>query len=179
MGAGIPQSLPAFVAQQRAREAAVRRQNASTTPGTRGPVRLGGGNLASLGLTPRELAVLVRPWHIRFSHGVGHLTLSAQAADMRATDEKRCASGTIAHQEAEKAARDSHHSNAIELTSDSDFSDFDFSDNLIILYDAPLGRKVLILHNQLVPSRLCNPTSPRALSRERVSLVRPVSIMMS
>jgi hypothetical protein len=55
------------------------------------------------------------------------------------TDEKRCASGTIAHQEAEKAARDSHHSNAIELTSDSDFSDFDFSDNLIILDDVPSG----------------------------------------
>jgi cell division protein FtsN len=59
--------------------------------------------------------------------------LSTQAADMRAADEKRCASGTLAQQEAEKAARDSHHSNAIDLT------DFDFGDDLIILDDGPSG----------------------------------------
>ena len=61
LGAGIPQTVPALVAQQRAleREAAERRTRtrANTAPG---PVRLGGGNLASLGLTPRELAILVR-----------------------------------------------------------------------------------------------------------------------
>ena len=141
MGAGIPQNLPAFVAQQRALEAAIRRQTASTLPGTRGPVRLGGGNLASLGLTPRELVVLVRPWHFRFSRGVGHLTLSTQAADMRAADEKICGSGTLAQQEAEKAARDSHHNDAIDLTGDSDIGDFDFSDDLIIFDDVPSGSK--------------------------------------
>lgn len=49
---------------------------------------------------------------------------------MRAADEKKCASGTWAQQEADKAARDSHHSNANDLT-----GDFDFSDDLIILDD--------------------------------------------
>jgi DNA-dependent metalloprotease WSS1 len=53
---------------------------------------------------------------------------------MRAADEKRCGSGTLAQQEAEKAARNSHHSNAIDLT-----GDFDFSDDLIILDDTPSG----------------------------------------
>jgi len=110
LGAGAPQTLPAWVAQQRALEAAERRRRNNTIPGTQGPVRLGGGNLASLGLTPRELAVL--------------------AADMRAADEKSCASGSVAQQEAEKAARDSHRSNAIDL------GDFDFSDDLII-FDEP------------------------------------------
>jgi hypothetical protein len=54
---------------------------------------------------------------------------------MRAADEKKCASGTLAQQEADKAARDSHHSDAIDLTGD----DFDFSENLIILDDGPSG----------------------------------------
>ena len=49
---------------------------------------------------------------------------------MRAADEKKCASGARAQQEADKAARDSHHSNAIDLT-----GDFDFSEDLIILDD--------------------------------------------
>jgi len=62
LGAGIPQTVPALIAQQRAieLEAAERRRRTNTLPGTNGPVRLGGGNLASLGLTPRELAILVR-----------------------------------------------------------------------------------------------------------------------
>jgi len=38
---------------------------------------------------------------------------------MRAADEKKCASGTLAQQEAEKAARDSHHNDAIDLTATS------------------------------------------------------------
>jgi len=50
--------------QQHALEAAARRRKANTIPGMNGPVRLGGGDLTSLGvmlgLTPRELAVLVR-----------------------------------------------------------------------------------------------------------------------
>ena len=124
----------------------MRRQKANTIPGTNGPVRLGGGDLASLGvtlgLTPRELAVLVR-LGIRFTHKHDHLIhpflLPTQAADMRAADEKRCASGTLAQQEAEKAARDSHHSDAIDLTGDFDIGEFDFGDDLIILDDEPSG----------------------------------------
>lgn len=62
LGAGIPQTVPALLAQQRSIELEIAegRRRANTVPGTNGPVRLGGGNLASLGLTPRELAVLVR-----------------------------------------------------------------------------------------------------------------------
>jgi DNA-dependent metalloprotease WSS1 len=60
LGAGIPLNLPAHLARQRALEAAERRRRANAVMGTQGPVRLGGGNLANLGLTPRELAVLVR-----------------------------------------------------------------------------------------------------------------------
>jgi len=114
LGAGrVPQSVPALIAQQRALEleAAERRRRTNTLPG---PVRLGGGNLASLGLTPRELAIL--------------------AADMRAADEKKCVSGTLAQEEADKAARDSHHSDANDLT-----GDFDFSENLIHFDDGPSG----------------------------------------
>jgi hypothetical protein len=54
---------------------------------------------------------------------------------MRAADEKKCASGTRAQEEADKAARDSHHSNAIDLTEDFDLEEFDFSEDLIILDD--------------------------------------------
>lgn len=57
LGEGIPQNIPAYLARQRALEAAERRRRTNVSTG---PVRLGGGNLASLGLTPRELAVLVR-----------------------------------------------------------------------------------------------------------------------
>ncbi|KAH9975615.1 WLM domain-containing protein [Russula compacta] len=117
LGAGIPQTVPAWVAQQRALQAAERRRRANTL--SKGPVRLGGGDLANLGLTPRELAVL--------------------AADMRAADEKKCASGTLAQQEAEKAARDSHHSDAVDLTGDFDIGDFDFSEDLINLDEEPFG----------------------------------------
>jgi DNA-dependent metalloprotease WSS1 len=60
-GAGIPQTGAALIAQQRSIELEIaERRRTNTVPGTNGPVRLGGGNLASLGLTPRELAVLVR-----------------------------------------------------------------------------------------------------------------------
>jgi hypothetical protein len=48
---------------------------------------------------------------------------------MRAADEKKCSSGARAQQEADRAARDSHHSNAIDL------DDFDFSEDLIMLDD--------------------------------------------
>ena len=79
---------------------------------------------------------------IRFSHQRDHLIhflLPARAADMRAADEKGCASGTRAQQEAEKAGRASHHSDAIDLTGDVDIGDFDFGDDLIILDDEPSG----------------------------------------
>ena len=80
---------------------------------------------------------------IRFLHKHDHLTHPflppTQATDMRAADEKRCASGTLAQQKAEKAARDSHHSDAIDLTGDFDNGEFDFGDDLIILDDEPSG----------------------------------------
>jgi hypothetical protein len=61
LGGGIPQTVPALIAQQRSIELEfIERRRANTVSGTNGPVRLGGGNLAGLGLTPRELAVLVR-----------------------------------------------------------------------------------------------------------------------
>ena len=63
LGGGVPQTVPAMIAQQRAieLEAAERRnRRTNSVPVTNGPVRLGGGSLANLGLTPRELAVLVR-----------------------------------------------------------------------------------------------------------------------
>jgi hypothetical protein len=61
LGAGIPQTVPALIAQQRSIELEIaERRRTNTVPGTNAPVRLGGGNLANLGLTPRELAVLVR-----------------------------------------------------------------------------------------------------------------------
>ena len=122
----------------------MRRRKANTIPGMGSSVRLGGGDLANLGetlgLTPRELAVLVR-LGIRFSHKHDHLIhpLPTQAADTRAADEKRCASGTLAQEEAEKAARDSHHSDAIDLTGDFDIGEFDFGDDLIILDDERSG----------------------------------------
>jgi len=117
LGEGIPLNVPAYLARQRALEAADRRRRTNTE--TNGPVRLGGGNLASLGLTPRELAIL--------------------AADMRAADEKKCASGTLAQQEADRAARDSHHNDAVDLTGmdDFDIDDIDFGDDIAIVSDAP------------------------------------------
>jgi len=58
---------------------------------------------------------------------------------MQAADEMRCAPRTLAQQEAEKAARDSHHSDVIDLTGDFDIGEFDFGDDLIILDDEPSG----------------------------------------
>jgi len=61
---------------------------------------------------------------------------------MRAADEKKCASGTLAQQEAEKAARDSHHNDAIDLTGDFDIDNLDFSDDgiAIVSDDGPSTR---------------------------------------
>jgi len=58
---------------------------------------------------------------------------------MWVADEKRCASGTQAQQETEKAGRDSHHGDAIGFTGDFDIGDLDVRDNLIILDDEPSG----------------------------------------
>ena len=57
---------------------------------------------------------------------------------MRAADEKKCASGTLAHQEAERAARDSHHNDAIDLTGNDNFDidNYDFSDDIEIVSDS-------------------------------------------
>ena len=58
---------------------------------------------------------------------------------MRAADEKKCGSGTLAQQEAERAARDSHHNDAIDLTSDDNFNidEYDFSNDIEIVSDGP------------------------------------------
>ena len=135
LGEGIPQNIPVYLARQRALEAAERRQRNNV--GT-GPVRLGGGNLANLGLTPRELAVLVRRVISCLLLSLTNAT-ATQAADMRAADEKKCASGTLAQQEAERAARDSHHNDAIDLTGSDNFGidDYDFSDDIEIVSDGP------------------------------------------
>ncbi|KAH9002764.1 WLM domain-containing protein [Lactarius hatsudake] len=126
LGEGIPQNIPAYLARQRALEAAEKRRRSKVT--TDGPVRLGGGNLASLGLTPARAGLS--------THSP---TTAIQAADMRAADEKKCASGTFAQQEAEKAARDSHHNNAIDLTGDFDL-DFSDDDIAIVSDDGPSTR---------------------------------------
>src|SRR6266404_2875221 len=65
-----------------------------------------GGNFASLGLTRRELAVLVRsviffPLYIYDQLNATHSCI--QAAVMRAADEKKCGSGTLAQQQAGRA----------------------------------------------------------------------------
>lgn len=136
LGGGVPQTVPAMIAQQRAIEleaAERRKRRTNSVPVTNGPVRLGGGSLANLGLTPRELAVLVRRGILPLCDTTISLFIH-QAADMRAADEKKCASGTLAQQEADKAARDSQHSNAIDLT-----DDFDFGGDLIVLDDGPSG----------------------------------------
>lgn len=145
LGAAIPQNVPVYLARQRALEAAERRRKTIVATVTNGPVRLGGGNLASLGLTPRELAVL--------------------AADMRAADEKKCVSGTLAQQEAEKAARDSHHNNAIDLTGDFDFDAFDFGDDIAIVSDGPSARA----------PHASGPTDPSQASRDLSSSSGPVT----
>lgn len=134
LGEGIPQNIPAYLSRQRALEAAERRRRTPT--GTNGPVRLGGGDLANLGLTPRELIVLVRKSYIYFVYCRLTTVRAAviQAADMRAADEKKCASGTLAQQEAERAARDSHHNDAIDLTG---IDDFTFDDFVAIVSDGP------------------------------------------
>jgi len=84
-----------------------------------------------------------------------------QAADMRAADEKRCASGSVAQQEAEKAARDSHRNNAIDL------GDFDFGDDLIIFDEEPTGS------TGPFTSRPADPQSPSPRGDQRASGSRP------
>ena len=78
---------------------------------------------------------------------------------MRAVDEKKCASGTWAEQEAEKAARDSHHNNAIDLTNDFDAEVFDFGDEIVILDERPSSRS--------------HPADPQSSSHNQPSSSRP------
>ena len=85
--------------------------------------------------------------------------LLKKAADMRAADEKKCASGTWAEQEADKAARDSHHSNAIDLTNDWEAEVFDFGDEIVILDEKPSSRQ--------------HPAEPRPSAHEQPSNSRP------
>ncbi|KAJ6520355.1 WLM domain-containing protein [Mycena sanguinolenta] len=98
---GVSHNLPPHLARAKALEAAEKRRKAGLMMGNGG--RLGGRIDASL--TPRELA--------------------ARAAERRARDEKACGSGDIAHQEADKAAKESETHDAIDLTLDSDEDDSD------------------------------------------------------
>ncbi|KAI0051428.1 WLM-domain-containing protein [Auriscalpium vulgare] len=123
LGAGVSHNIPPHVARLRAIEAAERRQNNSYL--TSGGGRLGGGTLSSLGLSPRELAVL--------------------AADMRAADEKRCASGSVAQAESDKAARDSVRNNAADL------ADWYDDDEIIILNDSPSAGSSKPAHQRTAP----------------------------
>ncbi|KAI0055136.1 WLM-domain-containing protein [Artomyces pyxidatus] len=111
LGTSVSHNVPPHIARLRALQAAEQRQKTGSVLGGGG--RLGGGNLASLGLSPRELAVL--------------------AADMRAADEKACGSGLLAQQESDKAARDSVRNNAADL------ADWYDNDEIIILDEPPAG----------------------------------------
>ncbi|KAI0313787.1 WLM domain-containing protein [Amylostereum chailletii] len=109
LGAGASHNLPPHVARLRALQAAERRKQVGSVLGGGG--RLGGGDLANLGLSPRELAVL--------------------AADMRAADEKACASGDLARQEAERAFKESIQSAGFDRSAQDD------DDDDIIILDSP------------------------------------------
>jgi hypothetical protein len=61
-----------------------------------------------------------------------------QAAERRARDEKSCASGALAQQEADQAAKASVETKVIDLTLDDDMNDYiysDFDQDIIIIDD--------------------------------------------
>ncbi|KAJ7225587.1 WLM domain-containing protein, partial [Mycena pura] len=97
VGVNVSHDLPPHLARAKALEAAEKRRQASQVLGSGGRV---GGRINAPNLTPRELA--------------------ARAAERRARDEKACASGEVAQQEAEKAANESVVYDVIDLTLDSD-----------------------------------------------------------
>jgi len=112
LGSGGPfRRVPQHTVRLRALQAAEERRR--NHPIQTGGVRLGGGNLANLGLTTRELAAL--------------------AADMRAEDAKRCGTGDKAREEAEvqKALRESIKTAGFGLSDGND------SDDDIIVLDGP------------------------------------------
>ncbi|KAH9949382.1 WLM domain-containing protein [Amylocystis lapponica] len=109
LGPGVSHNVPPHIARQKALEAAEKRRCVNIVMSGGG--RLGGGRRRS-DKSPRELA--------------------AEAAEIRAHDEKACASGAVAQREADKAAQESVEDKVIDLTSDSD------SDSDVVILDPPL-----------------------------------------
>ncbi|EPQ60315.1 WLM-domain-containing protein [Gloeophyllum trabeum ATCC 11539] len=120
VGTGVSHDLPPHIARQKALEAAERRRKLGTLMS--GGRRLGGAPVRR-NLSPRELA--------------------AEAAERRARDEKACGSGVLAQWEAQKAAKESVESEAIDLTGDASDGDSD-----VIILDQPpsepLSAKVVV-----------------------------------
>ncbi|KAF8079090.1 WLM domain-containing protein [Lyophyllum atratum] len=100
VGADVSHDLPPHLARLKALEAAEKRRQSSRVLGSGGRL---GGRMNTKGLSPRELA--------------------AQAAERRTRDEKACASGALANQEAEKAAKESVEDHIIDLTVDDSDSE--------------------------------------------------------
>ncbi|EIN14418.1 WLM-domain-containing protein [Punctularia strigosozonata HHB-11173 SS5] len=110
LGVNTSHNLPPHLARQKAVEAAERRARIGGMMS--GARRLGGGDLTAVrrGMSPRELA--------------------AEAAERRARDAVSCGQGSLAQQEAEKAAKESAATDAdIDLTVEDD-------DDIVIL-DGP------------------------------------------
>ncbi|RDX51198.1 WLM-domain-containing protein [Lentinus brumalis] len=99
LGTNASHDLPTHIARQKALEAAEKRKHIDLVFGRGG--RLGGA-VRDANKDPRHLA--------------------AEAAERRARDDKACASGALALQEVEKAAKESVRDDVIDLTSDSDAS---------------------------------------------------------
>ncbi|KAI0660666.1 WLM domain-containing protein [Cubamyces menziesii] len=111
LGANVSHDVPPHIARQKALEAAEKRRKISVVLGGGG--RLGGTTRSYK--SPRELA--------------------AEAAERRARDEKACASGALAHAEAEKAAQESVQDDVIDLTGDD--SDGSQEPDIIIVDESP------------------------------------------
>ncbi|KAJ7134986.1 WLM domain-containing protein [Mycena crocata] len=109
VGEAVSHDLPPHLARAKALESAEKRRQTALMLGGGGRL---GGRVNVTNLTPRELAL--------------------QAAERRARNEKTCGSGELAQKEAEKAAKESIESEAIDLTLES--SD-DYDD--VIVVDAP------------------------------------------
>jgi len=84
--------------------------------------------------------------------------------------------GTLAQQEAERAARDSHHNNAIDLTGDDfDTYDFDLGDDVEIVGDGPStsGPHASRPGSSLASRNLLSGSAPATTPRPRISIPRP------
>ncbi|KAH8102380.1 WLM domain-containing protein [Cristinia sonorae] len=114
LGQGASHDIPPHLARAKALEAAEKRRKTGIMLG--GSRRLGGSNANAGRRSPRELA--------------------AEAAELRAQDEKSCQVGEVAVREADKAAKESVENMAIDLTGDSD-DEAEVQDKTSILKSAP------------------------------------------